>query len=131
MVNRRYAISNMHILLSPKEFSRYSKLTFNLCIFCLNLTLLIWICLENNRYWNDAQFAKYSPLSSLISVFSESTFFWLLCTLCHVLGKGWVTSHGLPALSRVWQHEKLSDVSLGICPRYSLVVDKYVKKINK
>ena len=28
----------------------------------------------------------------------------------------------------MWQHVKLSDVSLGICPRYSLVVDENVKK---
>ena len=32
--------------------------------------------------------------------------------------------HGLIALSCVWQHVKLSDVSLGTCPRYSLVVDE-------
>ena len=40
----------------------------------------------------------------------------------------WDRSLGLPALSRVWQHLKLSDVSLGTCPRYSLVVDEDVKK---
>ena len=34
------------------------------------------------------------------------------------------------ALSRVW-HIKLSDVSLGTRPRYSLVVDEDVKKPNK
>ena len=33
-------------------------------------------------------------------------------------------SHGLPSL---WQHIKLSDVSLGTCPRYSLVAGKNVK----
>ena len=33
-----------------------------------------------------------------------------------------------PALSLVWQHVKLSDVSLGTRPRYSLVVDEDVKK---
>ena len=32
------------------------------------------------------------------------------------------------SLSRVWQHVKLPDVSLGICPRYSLVVDEDIKK---
>ena len=37
-------------------------------------------------------------------------------------------SHGLPALSRVWQHVKWSDVSLGTRPRYCLVVDEDVKK---
>ena len=31
-------------------------------------------------------------------------------------------------LSRVWQHVKLSDVSLGTRPRYSLVVDEDIKK---
>ena len=36
-------------------------------------------------------------------------------------------SHGLPALSRVWQHVKLSGVSLGTRPRYSLSVDEDVK----
>ena len=35
-----------------------------------------------------------------------------------------------PALSRVWQHIKLSDVSLRTRPRYSLVVDEDVKKAN-
>ena len=35
-----------------------------------------------------------------------------------------------PALSRVWQHVKLSDVSLGTRPQYSLVVDEDVKKPN-
>ena len=34
------------------------------------------------------------------------------------LPTGWDRSHGLPALSRVWQHVKLSDVSLGTRPRY-------------
>ena len=40
----------------------------------------------------------------------------------------WDRSHGLPALSCVWQHVKLSDVSLGTRPRYSQVVDEEVKK---
>ena len=40
-------------------------------------------------------------------------------------------SHGLPALSCVWQHLKLSDVSLWAHLRYSLVVDEDVKKPNK
>ena len=40
-------------------------------------------------------------------------------------------SHGLPALSHVWHHIKLSDVSLGTRPRYSLVVDEDVKKPSK
>ena len=40
-------------------------------------------------------------------------------------------NHGLPALSRVWQHEKLSDASLGTRPRYSLAVDEDVKKPTK
>ena len=40
-------------------------------------------------------------------------------------------SHGLPTLSRVWQHVILSDVSLGTRPRYSLVVDEEVKKPTK
>ena len=40
-------------------------------------------------------------------------------------------SHGLPALSRVWQHMKLSDVSLGTRPRYSLVADENVKRPNR
>ena len=40
-------------------------------------------------------------------------------------------SLGLPALSRVWQHVNLSDVSLGIRPRYSLVVDEDVKILIK
>ena len=37
----------------------------------------------------------------------------------------------VPLLSGVWQHVKLSDVSLGTCRRYSLVVDEDVKKPNK
>ena len=37
-------------------------------------------------------------------------------------------SHGLPALSRVWQHVKLSDALSWARPRYSLVVDEDVKK---
>ena len=39
--------------------------------------------------------------------------------------------HGLPALSCVWQHVKLSDVSLGTRPRHSLVVDENGKKPTK
>ena len=41
---------------------------------------------------------------------------------------GGYRSHGLPALSRVRQHVKLSDVSLVTRPRYCLVVDEDVKK---
>ena len=37
---------------------------------------------------------------------------------------------GLPALSHVWQHVKLSDVSLGTRPQYSLVADEDDKKPN-
>ena len=44
---------------------------------------------------------------------------------------GWDKSHGLPALSRVWQHIKLSDFSLGTRPRDSLVVDEDIKKPNQ
>ena len=43
----------------------------------------------------------------------------------------WDRSHGLPALSRVWQHVKLSDVSLGARLRYGLVVEEDVKKPTK
>ena len=42
----------------------------------------------------------------------------------YCLGQCQYNDHGLPALSRVWQHVKLSDVSLGTRPRYSLVVDE-------
>ena len=41
---------------------------------------------------------------------------------------GWDRSHGLRALSRMWQLVKLSNVSLGIRLRYSLVADEDVKK---
>ena len=37
-------------------------------------------------------------------------------------------SHGLRDLSRMWQHLKLSDVSLGNLPLYSLDIDEEVKK---
>ena len=50
---------------------------------------------------------------------------------CHYNVSGWNRSHSLPALSRVWQHVKLSNVSLETRPRYSLVVDKDVKKATK
>ena len=39
----------------------------------------------------------------------------------------WDRSHGLRALSRVWQHVKLSEVSLETQPWYSLVVDEDFK----
>ena len=48
-----------------------------------------------------------------------------------IMWPGWDRSQGLPALSSVWQHVKLSDVSLGTRLRYSLVVDEDVKKPNK
>ena len=41
------------------------------------------------------------------------------------------TGHCRSALSREWQHVKLSNVSLGTRPRYSLVVDEDVKKQTK
>ena len=40
-------------------------------------------------------------------------------------------SHAFPALSHVWQHIKLSDISLGAGPRYSIVVAEDVKKPYK
>ena len=51
---------------------------------------------------------------------------------CQYNVTGWDRGHGLPTLSRVWQHvKKLSDVSLGTRPRYSLVADEDVKKPTK
>ena len=50
---------------------------------------------------------------------------------CQYHVTSWDRSHGLPALSHVWQHLKLSDVSLGTLQWYSLVVDKDIKKPNK
>ena len=47
---------------------------------------------------------------------------------CQYNGTGCDRSHGLPALSHVWHHLKLSDVSLGARPRLSLVFDEDVKK---
>ena len=35
------------------------------------------------------------------------------------------------SLCLVWQHVKMSDVSLGTPPRYSLVVDEDVKRTNQ
>ena len=63
-------------------------------------------------------------------------FFNYLLDLSLSIEIGWDRSHGLPPpppppLSSVWQHVKLSDASLGICPWYSLVVDEDVKKPNK
>ena len=56
----------------------------------------------------------------------------------HPLPTGWVgvsimwpsetEVNGLPALSREWQHVKLSDVSLGTRPQYNLVVYEDAKK---
>ena len=40
-------------------------------------------------------------------------------------------SYRIAPLSRVWQHIKLSDVSLGTPPRYSLVADEDGKNPNK
>ena len=54
-------------------------------------------------------------------------FYWL----CQYNETGWDRGLVLPALSCVWQHVKLSDVSLGTRPRYSLVADEDVKKSNK
>ena len=47
---------------------------------------------------------------------------------CQYKVTGWDRSHGLPTLSCLWQHLKLSDVSLGARQRCSLVVDEVVKK---
>ena len=47
---------------------------------------------------------------------------------CQYNVTSWDRSHDLPALSRVWQQVKLSDVSPGTRPRYSLVVHEDVKK---
>ena len=48
--------------------------------------------------------------------------------LCQYNVTGWDRSHGLPDLSHVWQHVKMSDVNLGTRPQYSLVADEDVKK---
>ena len=50
--------------------------------------------------------------------------YWLVW--CQYNVTGWDRSHGLPALSHVWQHVKFSDVSLGTRPRYNLVTDEDV-----
>ena len=50
---------------------------------------------------------------------------------CHYNATCWDGSHGPSALSRVWQHVKLSDVSLGTGPWYSVVADKDVKNPRK
>ena len=55
--------------------------------------------------------------------------YWLGRCQYNVTGRD--RSHDPPALSRMWQHVKLSDVSLGTRPRYGLVVDEDVKKPNK
>ena len=47
---------------------------------------------------------------------------------CQFYVTGRDRSNDIPALSHVWQHVKLSDVSLGTRPRYSLVFDEDVKK---
>ena len=49
---------------------------------------------------------------------------------CQYNVTSWDRSHGLPAVS-LWQHVKLSDISLRAGPCYSLVADKKVKKPNK
>ena len=58
---------------------------------------------------------------------------WLGRCQYNVIGRD--RSHGLLALSRVWQHIKLSLIISGISlrtrPRYGLVVDEDVKKSNK
>ena len=55
----------------------------------------------------------------------------LLVGSCPYSMTGWDRSYGLPALASVWQHVKLSDVSLGTRPRYSLADDEDFKNPNK
>ena len=55
--------------------------------------------------------------------------FWL--GRCQYNVTGGDRSHGILALSRVWQNVNLPDVSLGTRPRYSLVADEDVKRPNK
>ena len=74
-------------------------------------------------------------LSSL-SLYSLSSLLFLSLIFshmgrCHCNVTGWDRSHGLPTLSCVWQDLKLSDVSLGARPRYSLIVDEDIKKQKK
>ena len=52
--------------------------------------------------------------------------YWLGRCQYNVTGRD--RSHVLPALSRVWKHVKLSDVSLGLRPRYNPAVNEDVKK---
>ena len=66
------------------------------------------------------------------------TVFWLIiapfmCWLgrCQYNVTGRDRSHGLPALSRVWQFLNCQTSVFGTRPRYSLVVDEDVKKPNK
>ena len=52
--------------------------------------------------------------------------YWL--SRCQYSVTGWDWSHGLPALSCVWQPVKLSHVSLVTHPRYSVIVKKSTKQ---
>ena len=93
---------------------------------------------RNKWFSKDVQ-VRYEYIHALSSMglvlASTFTSHWWNSSLTYVLLllnlTGWERSHGLPALSRVWQHVKLSDVSLKARPRYSLVVDEDVKKPNK
>ena len=46
---------------------------------------------------------------------------------CQYNVAGWDRSHGLPALSHVWKHVKLSHALSWARPRYNLAVDEDVK----
>ena len=63
--------------------------------------------------------------SRVRSLLWSPTPYWL--GRCQYSVTGWDRSHGLPFLSRVWQHVKLWDVSVEAHVRYSLVADEDVK----
>ena len=69
---------------------------------------------------------EYCRRSCVRSLMWPPVPYWL--GLCQYNVTGCDSSHGLPALSSMWEHVKMSDVSFGTRSRHSLVVDEEFKK---
>ena len=90
----------------------------------MRLSILILLSSMAVAIFPHVQVERATPgeevLGSIPAVTARSLY-WLGQSQYNVTG--WDRSHGLPALSREWQHVKLSDISLAARSRYSLVTD--------
>ena len=90
-------------------YEKIASLIARSSVYPQQKSVMRMLCLEQNPKRGRMFFFVQHLNRKFFSQFCESAYIYIYIYKLYRLSTGWDRSHGLPALSHVWQHVKLSD----------------------